>query len=135
HTATFSEAYTEQIANERRDGPWFRELASLIEDPNTYLLLNATKLVEHAFGIAKTFKGRDALLVYLYWEPENANEVEECGLHRLEIGRLSNRITGSFPEFTAVSYQDLWKQWESRSQPSWLAEHVQALRDRYGVSI
>ena len=67
----FSEAYERDIQDWRRYGPWFKEMRSLKDNSARYNLLDAAQLVKHAFGVARTFSGRRATLIYLFWEPLN----------------------------------------------------------------
>ena len=135
HMAKFRPAYPERIRDERRSGPWFAEMMRLIDDPTNYAWLDAAQLVKHAFGLARTFHGRRTILLYLFWEPTNASSFSIFDEHRQEISNFSGRVAGGFPEFRAMSYRELWRDWESGQPPDWLRAHLQRLRARYEIAI
>lgn len=135
HVAEFSTRYEERITDRRRNDPWFYEMRRLVENPRWYRRLDAAQLVKHAFGIAHTFAGRPATLLYLYWEPSSANEFAAFRDHRREIADFANRIAGGFPSFASLSYRDLWERWGRAEQPESLRRHVQRIRERYDVAV
>jgi hypothetical protein len=131
----FSPAYAEQIRDARRDGPWFRAMTAIVEQPASFALLDAAQLIKHAFGLARCFEGQQVTLLYLYWEPSYAARHPIFGRHKHEVTRFSDLVSGGFPEFRAQSYRDLWESWERLDEPRWLREHVANLRGRYEVSL
>jgi len=138
--ADFAAAYKQDIRDARREGPWFREMLECMEGPRTFRHLNVAQLIKHAFGIANIdrlegFGPRAAKLVYLYWEPTNATDIDECLAHRSEVDKFSRRIAGGFPGFVAMTYRELWDRWDKLTEPDWLRAHVSNLRARYEVSI
>ena len=135
HIAEFRPAYAERIHDERRSGPWFAEMMRLTEDQTSYAWLDAAQLIKHAFGLARAFHGRKAILLYLFWEPTNASSFSVFDEHRREISDFSGRMLGGFPEFRAMSYGELWKDWESGQPPDWLRAHLQRVRARYEIVI
>jgi len=135
HIAKFRPAYAERIRDERRSGPWFAEMLRLTDDPTNYAWLDAAQLVKHAFGLARTFHGRRTILLYLFWEPTNASSFSILDEHRQEVSIFSGRVAGGFPEFKAMSYRELWRDWESGLPPDWLRAHLQRLRARYEIAI
>ncbi len=74
-------------------------------------------------------------LLYLYWEPANAAAHGTFSRHREEVARLAAMVEGAEIPFTAISYPELWAQWEAQDRPAWLAGHVAALRRRYLVTV
>jgi hypothetical protein len=131
----FSRKHADQIRDERRAGVWFRAMQSVQAEPDSFRLLDVAQLIKHAFGLARCFKGRQATLLYLYWEPQDADCVAVTLAHRREIERFARLVAGGFPVFRAQSYLELWAEWERAARPSWLAEHVHNLRARYGVAL
>ena len=134
HRAVFSPKYRERIQDERREGAWFQEMSALEEDPKRYAWLDAAQLVKHAFGLAHTFPDGAVTLLYLYWEPRNAERFPLLVEHRGEIDAFSGRVAGSRPSFGTMTYPELWRTW-SEAPPSWLTVHLDALRARYDVEI
>lgn len=134
-TAAFSPAYFEKITDGRRDSGWFREMVRLRSEPRAYQCLDAAQLIKHAFGLAHSFQGRPVTLLYLWWEPANADADPVFGLHRAEIAAFADRVSGSFPAFASMSYASLWKEWGDAGPPDWLARHLSDLRARYAVAV
>lgn len=135
HTAKFSPAYREQIKDGRREGLWFAAMLRALEQPNEYRHLDVAQLIKHAFGLAPTFPGQDVTLLYLYWEPANANVFDVFHEHRAEIERFAECIRGATPRFRALSYPALWSVWSRASAAGWLGPHVESLRERYLVTL
>ncbi len=133
HVANFASAYEYEIKDQRRQSAWFREMQRLVKEPKTYRWLDAAQLVKHAFGVAHTFPRQPITLLYIFWEPANANEFPNFAEHRDEVTRFAESISGGGPEFVAMSYPELWRLWDTQSEPEWLYSHVQNLRLRYGV--
>ena len=132
----FSPAYSAQIHDERRAGPWFASMKAMVAGHAEFLHLDAPQLIKHAFGLARCFKGTPTTLAYLFWEPANAVEFPVFAKHRDEIRRFQKMVNGGFPRFISVSYPELWVSWASRvGVPSWLVEHIANLRERYFVSL
>ena len=132
HRAVFSPRYREKIRDERRESAWFREMLRLEDDPERYVWLDAAQLVKHAYGLAHTFPDKPVTLLYLYWEPRNAERFPLFVEHRGEIDAFSGRVAGSRPSFRAMSYPELWRIW-SKTPSSWLTVHLDAMRARYEV--
>jgi len=135
HRAAFSSAYADQIRDDRREQGYFHEMLRLVDAPDSYVWLDAAQLIKHAFGLARCFRGRPVTLLYLYWEPANPDSGPELAAHRREIASFAERVAGSTPEFRAMSYPELWRTWEDAGPAAWLARHIDALRDRYEVTI
>ena len=134
HRAKFSLAYEQQIRDGRRESGYFREMLRLMTAPDSYVLLDAAQLIKHAFGLAHTFKDRPTSLLYLYWEPANPEDNPAFEAHRAEIADFAERVAGSTPYFSAMSYPELWRQLEG-SGSAWVHAHLAELRQRYLVRI
>ena len=134
HRAVFSPRYREKIRDERRESAWFREMLCLEEDPGRYAWLDAAQLVKHAYGLAHTFPNEPVTLLYLYWEPRNAERFPLFVEHRREVDAFSERVARSRPSFLAMSYLELWRSW-SETPSSWITVHLGALRARYEVDL
>ena len=134
HRAKFSPAYDKQIRDERRVQGYFDEMHRLKNAPDSYARLDATQLIKHAFGLARTFSGRNVTLLYLYWEPANPDRDPVFADHRREIAEFTDRVAGSTPRFKAMSYPELWAEWRT-SAPAWLSEHLGELAGRYAFQV
>lgn len=130
HSAKFSPSYM-TIRDWYPDSPWVREMMRLMDDPEVYRWLDAAQLVKHAFGLMRNHP--DAILLYLYWEPLNA-DLAPFEEHRREIAAFADNVAESSVQFCAMSYPALWTLWE-RGAPTWLSAHLKDLRARYAVEI
>ena len=109
---------------------WFKEMQRLRNHPHSYQALDAAQLVKHAFGLMKS-GGEGATLVYLYWEPDDADKHELFRRHRDEIASFAKRIRSDRLGFVSMSYLELWEAWQSAEVPD-IARHADRLRCRYG---
>jgi hypothetical protein len=103
--------------------------------PTEFGRLGVGQLIKHALGLATCFPEQQITLLYLFWEPTNWREFSEFREHRDEIERFSALVAADTVAFKAMTYSDLWKEWDLVEHPSWVHEHVSALRDRYDVMI
>jgi hypothetical protein len=131
----FSPRYAGQIWDERRAGVWFRAMETVLAQPDSFSALDVAQLIKHAFGLARCFKGQRTTLLYLYWEPLDADSTAAILAHRREIERFARLAAGGFPVFRAQSYLELWAHWQEATRPHWLKEHVAKLRERYDVPL
>jgi hypothetical protein len=129
--AAFKPAYESAITDRRRQGVWFKQMQWSIENPASFRCLDVAQLVKHAFGLAYTFPLRPVTLLYLFWEPANADAHPFFAVHRAEVARLAASVATGTPAFAAMSYPELWAAWSSQSEPDWLRAHVAHLRTRY----
>ncbi len=134
HRSKFSSAYEAQIQDHRRKQGWFSEMLRLMDEPDAYDWLNAAQLIKHAFGLDYSFPGKPVTLLYLYWEPVEAEGHTVFAEHRREIDDFSKRISGSGPQFRAMSYPELWDSWRNPVQES-LTDHLQNLSARYVICL
>lgn len=109
------------------DCPWFALLQMLRKEPRRYEYLDAAQLVKHAFGLSVQFAGREVVLLYLYWEPRNAEEWEPCLRHREEACQLAQAVTGAKVKLVPMSYARLWAGWQSAGDSG----HLEYLQERY----
>ena len=93
---------------------WFRYVA---EAPTSSLHLNIAQLVKHWLGLCQNYPDRRVTLLYLYWEPENWQQVPECCRHRREHQDFADRVTGDAVRFAASSYPELWTNWGNKARP------------------
>jgi len=75
------------------------------------------------------------VLLYLYWEPRNADDFPDFSRHRAEVERFSRTVEGANPVFASMTYRDLWVHWAAAPLPAWLPDHLAAVRGRYDIAI
>ena len=134
HRASFQPSYQEDIRDERRQSAWFAEMCRLEENPDRYRWLDSAQLVKHAFGLARTFPSGAVTLLYLYWEPIDAECFPALIHHRYEIDAFARCVADSHPRFRAISCPELWRLW-SQAPADWLADHIEDLKARYAVAL
>jgi len=132
---SFSPAYGERIRDERRSGVWFRAMETILAKPAEFGFLDVAQLIKHAFGLARCFSARPTTLLYLYWEPLDADRHPIFRQHRCEILRFSDLVAGGFPAFRTQSYPELWRVWQDTAEPKWLREHAANLQARYAIPL
>jgi hypothetical protein len=115
--------------------PWRRQLERLRAEPRRYRHLDLGALIKFAVALGRTFPERLTALLYLYWEPLDADRFEEFGRHREELADLQEAVQGGGVTFSAISFDTMWQDWTERAAPAWLADHVDRLRARYCVAI
>ncbi len=122
----------------RKDTAWYRAMMLAREKPETFAHLNAAQLIKHFYGLAREFEGRPVRVVYIYWEPVNADDFPEFAAHRAEIEKFASLVQGDDDKnlFESLSYLEHWHELSAIADPpSWLPEHLAAVRDRYEIEI
>lgn len=132
--AFFKPAY-DTIADTRAQSVWFQHIALLREDSAHYKYLDAAQLIKHYLGLSYSVPKKLVTLLYLFWEPINWKDFETFRDHRKEIADFADVVSGDRVRFRAMSYIELWNQWEQRQSPIWLAGHLQSLTARYRVDL
>ena len=132
--AKFSTAY-DTIVDHRAKSPWFRHIAMLRKNNRRYKYLDAAQLIKHYLGLSHSRPKQSITLLYLFWEPSNWQDFETFRRHREEIDAFTQVVGGDRVRFQAMSYNDLWADWEQRSSPSLLVDYVRRLKHRYEVRI
>ena len=146
----FAEAYQEKIIENpaeenkrRRKSKWCDALKRRIDDFGTYKkctgykYLDDVQLIKHAMGMLhdSDIKDKELHLCYLYWEPKNAEEIEEYKHYRKEIEQFSDEVKDDPSlHFFHLSYDELWQKWETSGNDA-LQRHVANLRNWYDVSV
>ena len=89
--------------------------------------------MKHYLGLRHSLRGREGpqVLVYLFWEPRNAEEIREFREPKAEVARFSDEVEDSEVRFVALSYPQLWAIWATLSGWVGMLAHVEALRQRY----
>jgi len=94
--------------------------------------LDIAQLIKHYLGLRATYPGRQVALMYLYWEPTNADEIPEFARHREEIRVMQGKVRDSKVTFKPMTYCQLWKEWEKLPVAK---DYVKHLKERYSVAI
>src|SRR5690606_9033196 len=98
---------------------------------NAKTYCDTAQLIKHSIGLLNQKKKgkKSAKLIYLYWEPSNANEFYEYLQHEKELVDFAERmkaISGlSFHYFTYLDLHELF------SDHSFCNEHLTNFKNRY----
>jgi hypothetical protein len=137
HRADFPASY-DAVVDELADATWRELYQRLRADGGCLASIDAGQLVRHYLGLRRavelgTFD--QATLLYLYWEPANADDIAACLAHRQAAEEMIGAVSDPTVVLTAMSHRTLWSDWAAPDGPEWLIEHVRALRARYDVDI
>ena len=134
--ALFKTSY-DSVIQAQTEPAWQNIYKSLVDDPTKFIHLDAAQLVKHYLGIRNTFRDcRVAqVLLYLFWEPTNAEKISEFESHRYEVTLFSREVEESEIRFVALSYPQLWQDWSKVSGWGGMLAHIDALRQRYELNI
>lgn len=98
--------------------------------------LDRAQLLKHYFGLRKFQQKKDApgqmTLLYLYWRPVNADDIEVCKSHQSELAEFESSAADSEIKFRPMTYSQLWREWQQVSE---LTEHASNLQTRYQVEV
>ncbi len=134
--AEFKESY-HSVIQTWAEPAWQDPYRALLDDPMKFTYLDAAQLVKHYLGIRHTFRDCrvDQVFLYLFWEPTNAEDILEYGKHRQEVELFSREVEESEIRFVALSYSQIWQNWSKVSAWGGMLAHIEALRQRYELSI
>jgi hypothetical protein len=127
----FKPAYDPLV--EKMEGGWQKVFKLIRETPDHFGGLDAAQLLKHYLGIRRSTEYRKVLL-YLFWEPLNADLFTAFVEHRKWIAEFSEIVQGSEVEFQRQSYPELWESWSSAASP-FVSEHLRQLNKRYLVNL
>jgi hypothetical protein len=128
--ARFSLSY-DSLRISHGHSPWFELIQDLRINPSRFEFLDAAQLVKHALGLLACYSGRAVRLLYLYWEPGNAEDWPECQRHRAEAEDFANQVRTCCVQLVPMTYRELWSEWSLQCKSS----HLEYLRGRYDCAI
>jgi hypothetical protein len=98
----------------------------------TYIPVDAPQLLKDILAADKSAReqDRDVVLLYAYWEPNDAANYEIFEDHRMQAQQLFFPLNSKRVTALSISYQQLWDHWENHGQ-----HHIPQLRGRYDVSL
>ena len=137
HGAIFQPSY-DAIVDELAHESWRSLFQELKGNPPLLSRLAVGQLIRHYLGLRRAIVDgttASAVLLYAFWEPDDAAAIPALVAHRRDVQALAERVHDPTVEFAAISYPELWSQWIAPEAPRWLSDHVAALRERYGVTL
>lgn len=131
--AEFARAY-EGLAPPKCDPCWWEVYKQANKGTEGHL--DRAQLIKHYFGLNRFQTDHpecpQLTLLYIFWEPLNWPDVEECRQHREEVKKLAQAVSGSQIKFHWLTYNDLWGDWIAVPD---LAAHARSLKARYQVHL
>ena len=118
--------FFDALPDKRRGSPMLAAMKRLAGAAD-FVQIDAIALIKAYMGLARD--GRDATLLYLFWEPRRAKPEHER--HRAEVAAFAQAADLPGTRFVAQSFSELWREWEELPEPDWIAAHAAALRQRY----
>lgn len=106
--------------------PLHLDVAQLLK--HSMALLNYNKSRKNYINLDSTLK---PVLVYIFWEPKNANEYSIFETHRKEIEVFSNEIK-DFIDFKSISYPEFWDSLISNEE---YASYLYQIKERYDFKL
>lgn len=134
--AKFAPSY-EGAIDRLAEGGWGKLYRSLIEDPGRFSYVDAAQLVKHYLGVRNSLNEDSAptVLAYVYWEPRDWELIPEFVRHRAEVEEFADAVSDSEVRFVSITYPELWEEWATAERWQGSSDHVEALRERYLVSV
>jgi hypothetical protein len=125
----FKESYTKQ-AFPKAEEKWLDLMERFRDSQPKHL--DVAQLIKHYLGLSNTMSdtNKQVTLLYLFWEPVNADYHELFQIHRNELDEFSKDVEGTLVQFAYKSYPELWAEWKDKDIYS---EHLSNLWKRYGI--
>ncbi|MEH7226504.1 hypothetical protein V7112_22120, partial [Bacillus sp. JJ1566] len=108
---------------------WF-DLIRQYQDKSMYL--DIAQLIKHSIGLLKIKDAKRPVLIYIFWEPENHNEIALFNTHRDELVRFTRKLSAIGFDFQWYSYRSLWELWDNYND---LRQLSHKLRERYSIKL
>jgi hypothetical protein len=128
----FSESYNQKKLDFIKDSPLF-ELIQKYKGKEMFL--DVAQLIKHSIGLINYgINNKKAHLVYIYWKPQNSNDVKEC--YREHDGELSKFADGLKDEkrlhFSSMTYSEFWANYAGKDV---FSTHFNKVKNRYDIII
>ncbi len=114
---------------------WLGQANRLMCHPEAYTALFAHQLVKQAFALEHRHNSGKHVLFYLFWEPVDWGKHSFFEQHRSELRQLCLAVADEKIELQYQSVNELFAAWAGILRPSWVADHVQYLKQRYELKI
>lgn len=122
-----SPAYSDDLLSLVDKG--FIEIVSHYRTNKKKSYLDTAQLIKHSIGLVKNKGNKKAKLIYIYWEPLNANEFPEYKQHKTELYEFSKLIKCiSCIEFHHTTYLEFYNNFVN---DNFFREHLEKFKDKY----
>lgn len=127
----FSTSYSDSFLDTLDNG--LSKIVNHYRTNNASTLLDTAQLIKHTIGLLNNKGDKKAKLIYVYWQPLNADDFCEYAQHKKELDDFADRIkivSGvSFHHFT---YLDFYKLFDS---DSFFKQHLNNFKNKYLVTL
>jgi hypothetical protein len=127
----FKKSYTKKAFPEAEES-WLDLMERFRDGQSRYL--DVAQLIKHYLGLRNTLSDTDkqVTLLYLFWEPKNADDHDLFRDHRKELDEFSKEVEGTTVNFVYKSYPELWTEWEKKG---FYKDNLSKLWERYDIVI
>ena len=126
--AEFSEKYkTHPFPNAEQ--MWL-SIIGQVENKKYYF--DVAQMIKHYLGLTNTYPHKKITLLYLYWQPQNADLFPVFQTHSQQIEAFAKKVQNSKVKFISITYPQLWQSWQNIPQ---LSTHLNHLKRKYQISI
>lgn len=115
-------------------GGWSQVFAKSLAGTWQPQYLGIEQLIKHALALCSRFPEPELHLVYVWWEPENPEELPELATHREELADLQDRLRDSSPILHAVTYRQLFAEWTALGSSD-VDRYLAQLAERYVLEV
>jgi hypothetical protein len=123
----FSDSYSDNFLTSIDSG--LQNIVSYYRHNNSKSHLDTAQLIKHSIGLLKNKGDKTAKLIYVYWLPDNSNDIKEYISHKADIEVFSKLMNGiSNIEFHHTTYDDLCKQY---NEHEFFRQHIQYFKNKY----
>lgn len=99
------------------------------------MYLNVAQLIKHSIGLIKNKENKDAILIYIYWQPKswalNGTYHKIHEQHKKEIEKFS-KLINRFLTFKHLSYSDLWKDY---NEYGIIKKDIDIIKTKYDIEL
>jgi hypothetical protein len=106
---------------------------------NRELYLDVAQLIKHSIGLINynrlesVDRSISVILVYIYWQPINFEDFDECLKHRKELEDFRLMISNQVDvRFVSLSYDEFWDMY---TDFPFFSEHFNRMKKRYCIEI
>jgi hypothetical protein len=97
--------------------------------------LDVAQLIKHSIGLLNHKRKnphQKVILVYIYWTPDNFNDIQNFREHQKHLAEFEKDIKKSKDlKFISLTYNEFWKLYDN----SIFNEHFDKMRNRYKIKI
>lgn len=113
--------------------PEYLDLITLYHGKKGFL--DSAQLIKHCLGLSRyaRINRKKAILVYVYWKPENYSDYQEYYKHEQEIMLFKQRIKSiESIQFVDMTYKEIWNHYLNNEK---VGNDIRKVWERYNIRI